>query len=457
MNNTKKIQNSNNTKNIFIGGYSRTGTTLIQGIICTDENTIPVTAECWYLHSLVLAYQQNINNPHTKDYFENTIKLQEFHKKIIDLYFNHIQKKWGENKYIVQKAPVMTTLFSEINDLIPNSLFIVMLRDPRDAISSQIERLRKRPLNRINKNISDYLNDYVDRYTKLIQFKHLFSDNLLFIKYEDLILNQKSIIQRLRKFTSLKLEVNPTEQEWEYKRPETGDGHTSLDGKPLSSQSIGNYKKILNIEQLQYIESKKEDLNKLFGLNIFWDEDKNSVSANQRFFITNTITKTQLNSNQNTENWQLTTPVVFVIFNRPDTTAKVFEAIRQAKPPKLLVIADGARIDKPGEAKKCAAARAIINQVDWQCEVLTNYSDVNLGCRKRVSSGLDWVFEQVEEAIILEDDCLPHPTFFRYCQELLEKYRDDEHIMMISGNNFQFGRKRNEYSYYFSHYSHIWG
>ena len=154
---------------------------------------------------------------------------------------------------------------------------------------------------------------------------------------------------------------------------------------------------------------------------------------------------------------ELTTPVVFLIFNRPDTTARVFEAIRQAKPHKLLVVADGARADKPGEVEKCAAARAIINQVDWECEVLTNYADVNLGCRKRVSNGLDWVFEQVEEAIILEDDCLPHPTFFRYCQELLEKYRDDERIMMISGNNFQFGRKRTEYSYYFSHYSHIWG
>ena len=154
--------------------------------------------------------------------------------------------------------------------------------------------------------------------------------------------------------------------------------------------------------------------------------------------------------------WQLTTPVVFIIFNRPDTTAKVFEAIRQAKPPKLLVIADGARIDKPGEAEKCAAARAIINQVDWQCEVLTNYSNVNLGCRKRVSSGLDWVFEQVEEAIVLEDDCLPHPSFFQYCQELLEKYRDDERIMMISGDNFQFGNETTEYSYYFSRYGHCW-
>ncbi|WP_235006738.1 methyltransferase domain-containing protein [Calothrix rhizosoleniae] len=157
------------------------------------------------------------------------------------------------------------------------------------------------------------------------------------------------------------------------------------------------------------------------------------------------------------DNWQLTTPVAFLIFNRPDTTARVFEVIRQAKPPKLLVVADGARVDKPGEAEKCAATRAIINQVDWECEILTNYSEVNLGCRKRVSSGLDWVFEQVEEAIILEDDCLPHPTFFRYCQELLDKYRDDERIMMISGDNFQFGQKRTEYSYYFSRYGHCWG
>lgn len=154
---------------------------------------------------------------------------------------------------------------------------------------------------------------------------------------------------------------------------------------------------------------------------------------------------------------QLTTPVAFLIFNRPETTKRVFEAIRQAKPPKLLVVADGPRTDKLGEAEKCFAARAIIDQVDWECEVLTNYSDVNLGCRKRVSSGLDWVFEQVEEAIILEDDCLPHPTFFRYCQELLEKYRDDKRVMMISGDNFQFGRNRTEYSYYFSHYGHCWG
>ncbi|MCC5899573.1 MAG: glycosyltransferase family 2 protein [Phormidium sp. BM_Day4_Bin.17] len=135
----------------------------------------------------------------------------------------------------------------------------------------------------------------------------------------------------------------------------------------------------------------------------------------------------------------------------------MFEAIRQAQPPKLLVIADGPRPERPGEADQCAAARSIIDRVDWDCEVLTNYSDRNLGCRHRVSSGLTWAFNTVEEAIVLEDDCLPHPSFFRFCQELLEKYRDEPRVMSISGNNFQFGQRRTPYSYYFSRYNHIWG
>ncbi|MFM7711944.1 MAG: glycosyltransferase family 2 protein, partial [Microcystis sp.] len=141
----------------------------------------------------------------------------------------------------------------------------------------------------------------------------------------------------------------------------------------------------------------------------------------------------------------------------PDTTARVFEAIRQAKPPKLLVVADGPRADRADDIEKCKAARAIIEGVDWDCEVLTNYSDVNLGCKNRVSSGLNWVFDTVEEAIILEDDCVPDPTFFRFCEELLEYYRHDQRIMVISGNNFQFGKKRTGYSYYFSVYTHCWG
>ena len=155
--------------------------------------------------------------------------------------------------------------------------------------------------------------------------------------------------------------------------------------------------------------------------------------------------------------FKLTTPVAFIIFNRPDTSERVFAEIARAKPPKLLVIADGPRDGREGESEKCFQTRSVINKVDWDCEVLTNFSEINLGCKVRVSSGLDWVFEQVEEAIILEDDCLPDPTFFRYCQELLEIYRNDERVSMISGDNFQFGEKRGNASYYFSKYVHIWG
>jgi hypothetical protein len=152
---------------------------------------------------------------------------------------------------------------------------------------------------------------------------------------------------------------------------------------------------------------------------------------------------------------QLTTPVVFLIFNRPDTTFKVFETIREAKPTKLLLVADGARF--PEEKAKCNEARSIIERVDWDCEVLTNFSEINLGCKLRVSSGLDWVFSEAEEAIILEDDCLPAQSFFSFCQTLLEYYRNDERIMHISGNNFQFRNHTSNYSYFFSKYGGIWG
>lgn len=151
------------------------------------------------------------------------------------------------------------------------------------------------------------------------------------------------------------------------------------------------------------------------------------------------------------------TPVAFIIFKRPDTTKQVFEAIRQAKPPKLLVIADGARENQPEEAEKCAATRAIIDRVDWDCEVLKNFADENMGCRNRVSSGLDWVFETVEEAIILEDDCVPNPSFFIFCEELLEKYRDDRRIMTICGTNVLGEWKSDLQSYFFSSYYSCWG
>ena len=153
----------------------------------------------------------------------------------------------------------------------------------------------------------------------------------------------------------------------------------------------------------------------------------------------------------------LKTAVLFLVFNRPDTTKQVFEAIRKAKLPSLYVAADGPRADKDGEKEKCEQVRKIATQVDWDCEVKTLFREKNLGCRIGVSSAIDWFFENEEEGIILEDDCLPSQSFFWYCEELLERYRRDMRIVAVSGNNFQKGSTRNEFSYYFSRFNHCWG
>ncbi|MFH2101994.1 MAG: glycosyltransferase family 2 protein [Chloroflexota bacterium] len=152
---------------------------------------------------------------------------------------------------------------------------------------------------------------------------------------------------------------------------------------------------------------------------------------------------------------QLKAPVILFIFKRPEQTSRVFDAIAKARPQKLYVVADGPRA--PDEEEVCQLTRQIIENIGWECEVNRNYSDTNLGLRNRVISGLDWVFDHEERAIILEDDCLPRLSFFQYCEELLNYYNDDEKVLHISGDNFLFGKKSFKESYYFSKYPHVWG
>ncbi len=153
----------------------------------------------------------------------------------------------------------------------------------------------------------------------------------------------------------------------------------------------------------------------------------------------------------------MSVPVLFIIFNRPEKTRRVFEQIRKARPPALYIAADGPRPDRPGETNLCEETRqTVLNGIDWSCEVNTLFRAKNLGCKLAVSSAITWFFEQVEEGIIMEDDCLPDLSFFRFCEELLEKYRDNAKIMMISGNNFQPVSRCAE-NYFFSRYVHIWG
>ncbi|MDR0733201.1 MAG: hypothetical protein LBF08_03950 [Dysgonamonadaceae bacterium] len=146
-----------------------------------------------------------------------------------------------------------------------------------------------------------------------------------------------------------------------------------------------------------------------------------------------------------------------MVFNREDAARQVFEAIRRRKPKYLFIAADGARKNKPGEAEVCRRVKDIVTQIDWDCELKTLFREENIGCQMAVSTAITWFFEQVEQGIIFEDDCLPDPSFFPFCEELLNRYKDDTRIGHISGNCFLPELIDKNYSYNFSCIAHIWG
>lgn len=156
-------------------------------------------------------------------------------------------------------------------------------------------------------------------------------------------------------------------------------------------------------------------------------------------------------------NYSTKSPILFLVFNRPDVTKQVFSAIRNAKPKRLYIAADGPRKNKENEDNLCVETRKIATNIDWNCEIKTLFREENLGCKVAVSSAVDWFFQNEEEGIILEDDCLPNSDFFKFCDVMIEKYRIDYRIRHIGGCNLQFGNKRGEASYYYSNLTHVWG
>jgi hypothetical protein len=150
-------------------------------------------------------------------------------------------------------------------------------------------------------------------------------------------------------------------------------------------------------------------------------------------------------------------PVVLIAFNRPHLTAQVFERIREWKPRELVLVVDGPRKDHPLDIDLVAQVRSIVRQVDWPCSVTEDFAEVNLGLKRRVSSGLSATFAANDAAIILEDDCVPDLSFFRFANELLEKYRDDSRVGLVSGSSRLRGKRASEYSYDFSNDVRIWG
>jgi hypothetical protein len=149
--------------------------------------------------------------------------------------------------------------------------------------------------------------------------------------------------------------------------------------------------------------------------------------------------------------------VLMLVFNRPEVTRKVFEAVRQARPPRLYIAADGARPNRPSDESATAEVRAIFNNIDWPCEVKTRFLTFNLGCRNAVSSAIDWFFSNEEQGIVLEDDVLPTPAFFTYCDTMLERYQHDERVFSVVGNNLVEPWYQHPESYFFSKVFFVWG
>jgi hypothetical protein len=158
-----------------------------------------------------------------------------------------------------------------------------------------------------------------------------------------------------------------------------------------------------------------------------------------------------------TPSYNVQSPVLFLVFNRPDCTQRVFRQIKAARPARLYISADGPRADRPDDQALCKDVRNIISDIGWDCEVKTVFNEENKGCKIAVSSAIDWFFDQEEEGIILEDDCLPADSFFFFCDLMLDKYRTNQRIFCITGSNAQKGIQRGTASYYFSQLANIWG
>jgi len=149
--------------------------------------------------------------------------------------------------------------------------------------------------------------------------------------------------------------------------------------------------------------------------------------------------------------------VLFIVFKRPTEAKRVLSAIRSARPKRLYIACDGPRSNVAGEERAVQEVRCLVSNIDWDCDAKYLFHDFNIGCRDAVSGAISWFFKHESEGIILEDDCLPHPDFFSFCDSLLNKYRTEPSIYTITGNNFQNGQRRGAYQYYFSKYSHNWG
>lgn len=267
---------------IFVAGQSRSGTTLLQGQICNSEATIESTAECSYFRHLIQAYAIMLNGGyalHAEDYFDNDLEKIKLQRKVIKPYFDHLKQRFG-NGIPVQKEPTMMAYFPEIGLLMPNSVFVATVRDPRDILTSQLKRIQKNGQQGLN--YETWQHNQFSRLARMLQGKEILKDRMFFVRYESLCANPKRCLMELNGYLKdrgykLNLDKNTEDTSWETKRDEKYESASDLDGKPVSTQSIGSYKDMLKSDVLNAIDKLRPFLSEQTGFDWFCADDMDKI------------------------------------------------------------------------------------------------------------------------------------------------------------------------------------
>ncbi len=255
---------------IFIGGHARSGTTMMQGLICSSDDTIGVTEESTYFRMLGAAFYVGRGSSHSRDYFDNEKDLLCFHREIIEKYLRHVDSRFGPEKILVQKSPSTTRFFPQVSVLMPNARFVVMVRDFRDIIASQTVRFAKA---KWQLNVDDELKQFVGTHERLRKYRRHLRERFLFVRYERLVFFPNETLSEIARYLNISLEDNIADSTWSIKRDTSKPDASPLDGKPVSRSRVGTYRSILDKTTLRKLEDMMPEISRRIGMDCFAADD----------------------------------------------------------------------------------------------------------------------------------------------------------------------------------------
>ncbi len=257
---------------VLVGGYGRTGTTLMQGLLCASEDVIGMTAEAKLLFGLIDTYARGVIvwKGQTSDYFPDRDAYRHFMRGVVGSYLHYLRVRSGADRRLLQKVPIVARFVPEAADLLPNARFVIMVRDPRAALASRLEVDRRhgdRP------NPEGEIERFVRIYAKLVRQLVSLGDKLIFVRYEHLVTDPDAAIERVSQFLGIRAPPNVRSLAWESKRTRTAAGSSPLDGQPVSTASLTKYRQSLDPAVLARLEGQRHEIERRIGMPVFYDGD----------------------------------------------------------------------------------------------------------------------------------------------------------------------------------------